>query len=235
MLEKLMYWSWLPIVQLYIWLHLKLDVIRHQPLPPGPKIIVANHPTTLDPYFVSRLIQEPARILIIYLAFRIPVLGPWLRLGGHIEVAPGEGRRAFDAALAALAEGKNIMIFPEGDLSPSKGPGKAHNGAARLALLSGAPVIPLGIHLPPNGIRQVSGEIGGESTITRWPRHTPYAVTVGESIAFAGDATDRERVQAVTDEIMRHIRSLAQESKARLQPQPVTPRGLVQSVRLPEG
>ncbi len=224
MLEKIMYWFWLPIVQMYIWVELKLNVQRHSVLPDGPKIFVANHPTSIDPYFVAYLIRQPAKILITYLAFELPVLGTLLRWGGHIVVAPEQGRAAFDAAAAALARGENILIFPEGNLSPVDGPGKARNGAARLALISGAAVVPIGIYLPEAGIQRTHGDIGGEYTESRWPRRTAYAVTLGQALHFAGDAEDRAQVAATTERMMAAVAQLRHEGVQRLQLSAASPR-----------
>jgi 1-acyl-sn-glycerol-3-phosphate acyltransferase len=120
-------------------------------LPPtGPAILVANHYTLADPlvagvatcWRIGRVVHMVAKIQIK----SWPVLG-WLgRQAGVIYVRRGtsdlESQRAL---LAVLAAGRPIMIFPEGTRSPSGTLIPARNGAALLALRSGAPVVPLAI------------------------------------------------------------------------------------------
>ncbi len=220
MMKTLLYLLMWPILHLYSWLLLKLNVVRHTPLPPGPRILVANHPTTADPFFVAWLAGGPSSILIIEHAFKVPVFGAYLRRAGHIPVEAGRGKETFAQAQAALEAGRTVIIFPEGELSPRDGFCKAHSGAARLALLTGAPVIPVGIHLPWEGIRSREGVFGTETVISRWPVRTPYAMTMGVPLRFSGDASNRAQVAAATDAIMHHITALVHQSASRLRPAP---------------
>ena len=98
----------------YAGLALSMDVHRHAPLPAGAKIIAANHPTTTDPFLMMGLTGEPLYILITNMCFEMPFLGGFLRRAGHIPVAAGNGRAAFEAAVELLKEGKTVGIFPEG-------------------------------------------------------------------------------------------------------------------------
>lgn len=150
---------------------LRMDVVRSGPLLAGPKIIAPNHPTTIDPFLVPAYMNERVHILVTESAFKVPGFGASLRAAGHIPVFAGEGKRAFEAALHLLCEGHNVAIFPEGALSPVDGGlHRAHTGVARLALLSGAAVIPLGIGLEPSRIRFLNTGIvnaAGEPEATR--------------------------------------------------------------------
>ena len=71
-------------------------------VPPGPKVIAANHPTTTDPFLMMSWPFEPIYILITEDAFKMPVIGQFLRLAGHIPVYRSRGREAFDAAVRLL-------------------------------------------------------------------------------------------------------------------------------------
>lgn len=217
-MKTLLYLLIWPIIRTYTWLLLKLNILRHAPLPSGPRILVANHPTTADPFFVAWLAGGPSSILIIEHAFKVPLFGAYLRRAGHIPVAAGRGREAFAQAQAALAAGRTVIVFPEGDLSPHGGFCHAHSGAARLALCSGAPVIPVGIHLPWEGMRFRKAVFGAETVISRWPVRTPYVMTVGQALYFTGDANDQAQVIAVTGTLMQHIAALVQQSAQRLRP-----------------
>jgi 1-acyl-sn-glycerol-3-phosphate acyltransferase len=102
------------------------------------------------------------------------VLGEYLRRSGHIPVVAGNGKAAMDEALARLAKGDTIIVFPEGALSPVEGGFcEPRTGAARLALMSGAPVIPVGIHLPLERVRFIESMVEGKVEIGRWYTHGP--------------------------------------------------------------
>jgi 1-acyl-sn-glycerol-3-phosphate acyltransferase len=49
---------------------LDIDVQWHAPLPPGPKILAPNHPTTTDPFYILMLTSEPVAVLVTESAFR---------------------------------------------------------------------------------------------------------------------------------------------------------------------
>ena len=135
MIEGLMYQISRPLVKSYTGSMLKMDVKWHEPLPTGAKIIVANHPTTTDPFFVATLASHQVYILINELLFKVPMLGEYLRRSGHIPVVAGNGKAALDVASNRLAKGDTIIVFPEGKLSPAEGGFcEPRTGAARLAL-----------------------------------------------------------------------------------------------------
>ena len=215
--EKLMYWFSKPVVRSYTGTMLQMDIYRHTVLPRGPKIIAANHPSTTDPFFVASMIGKQSFILINNLLFQVPLLGEYLRFSGHIPVVAGSGAAALDAALQRLAEGHTVMIFPEGDLSPAQGGyQKPRTGVARLALASGAPVIPVGIHLNWERVHTVRSTVNGKPEYGRWYLRGPYNLTVGPPLTFHGSIEDRPYVRAVSATVMHHIIELARESEIRM-------------------
>jgi 1-acyl-sn-glycerol-3-phosphate acyltransferase len=217
MLDKVLYWSGRTVVDTYAALRLDMDVVWHAPLPKGPKIIAANHPTTTDPFLMLTLIPGPMNILITEMCFKVPVFGPYLRASGHIPVVQGNGRPAFDQARQLLGAGRTIGIFPEGALSPLNGGFcKPHTGVARLALSTNTPVIPVGIHLQQERIRFVETEVDGQTEMARWYWRGPYAVTVGEPMQFQGDVEDWAYVRSVSQRIMERISQLSHQSAARM-------------------
>jgi len=116
-----------------------------------------------------------------------------------------------------------VAIFPEGALSPlSGGFHEPHTGVARVALRTGAPVIPVGIGLQRDHIRVSEIALPTGKETSHLYASGPYAVTLGLPLHYAGDVRDRERVRAVADDIMRHIRHMARESDRRLSHVPVT-------------
>lgn len=217
LVEKFMYYGSNPVVRSYAGAMLKMNVLRHEPFPRGAKIIAANHPSTTDPFFVAAMARQQTFILINDLLFQVPVLGEYLRRSGHIPVQAGRGQQAVDAALQHLKAGHTIMIFPEGDLSPAGGGfQKARTGVARLAVASGAPVIPVGIHLARERLRTIISHVRGVASEGRWYLRGPYGITCGRPLRFGGDVEDRDHVRSVADAVMHHIIELAHESKARL-------------------
>ncbi|WP_030393108.1 lysophospholipid acyltransferase family protein [Kitasatospora purpeofusca] len=120
---------------------------------PG-SIVAANHTSLADPVVVlAALHRLGARPVVLATAglWRIPLLGTLLRHEGHIAVHRGTARAAesLDAAAAALAAGRVVLIYGEGGLprrrdSGELPPGPFRSGLARLAHATGAPVVPLG-------------------------------------------------------------------------------------------
>ncbi len=203
--------------RLYAGTLLRMDVQWRAPLPAGAKIIAVNHPTTTDPFLLMGVIPEPVNILVTEMCFQILGLGQFLRQASHIPVADGKGRAAFDEAVKLLRVGRTVGIFPEGALSPLEGGVcPPHSGAARLALTTGAPIIPVGIGLQREHItfREITAD--GKTEIARWYFHGPYAVTAGEAMRFEGEVEDREHVRAVSQRIMQRISLLARESAQRI-------------------
>jgi len=91
-MKTLLYLVMVPVLYLYTWLLLRLNLQRGEPLPPGPRLLVANHPTTIDSFFVAWLAGGPACILITEDAFKVPLFGAYLRHAGHVPVVSGRGR-----------------------------------------------------------------------------------------------------------------------------------------------
>ncbi|NTU74837.1 MAG: 1-acyl-sn-glycerol-3-phosphate acyltransferase [Anaerolineaceae bacterium] len=215
--EKILYWFSRPVVGTYTGTMLKMDVRKHELFPRGAKIIAANHPTTTDPFFVASMVKEQSFILINNLVFQVPVLGEYLHHAGHIPVISGRGQEAMDTAVDHLRSGHNIIIFPEGDLSPIEGGfQQARTGVARLALMSGAPVIPVGIHLQADRVRLSRSNVRGQYSDSRFYLRGPYNITTGVPLYFHGDVENRAYVRIVADSVMHRIIELAHESEIRM-------------------
>jgi 1-acyl-sn-glycerol-3-phosphate acyltransferase len=215
--QKLLYSLGRTVVLLYARLMLRLDVHWQAPLPAGPKLIVANHPSVSDPLYLTLLFPQPVHILIIDNPFHVPLVGVYLRRSGHVPVVPGNGRPAFEEAWHLLEAGHSVALFPEGWVSPQQGGfNPLRTGAARLALLTGVPVVPVGIYLPRERNLVITATINGKHTVGYWYLRGPYGITVGQALRFAGDVDDRAHVSSVSDRIMERIASLAFESEWRV-------------------
>jgi len=204
------------IVNFYVRNILRANIVQEAPLPAGAKILAVNHPSTNDPAFVTALLKEQASILIRETLFKVPVFGRSLRMAGHIPVVAGNGRAALEEGVRLLKAGRTIIIFPEGEISPESGPLKPHTGIARLALLTGAPVIPVGISLDHKQVRIVQTRVEGKLEPSAWYLHGPYAMTVGIPNVYEGDVEDRDRVRSVTNQVMSSIVALSQKGQMRL-------------------
>lgn len=107
----------------------------------GPLIVVANHESLLDPFVLACAVPRELRFLAKAELWRHrPVAWAMNRLGG-IPVERGRGdRSALHEAGLALAEGAAVAVFPQGAV---RAPGPWYRGAARLALATGTPVVPV--------------------------------------------------------------------------------------------
>jgi 1-acyl-sn-glycerol-3-phosphate acyltransferase len=219
--EKALYWFARPVLGTYTGTMLKMDVCRREQIPVGAKIIAANHPSTTDPFFVAGMLRQQAFILIKDILFQVPIFGEFLHRAGHIPVQCGKGQAAIETALKHLQAGHTIVIFPEGDLSPLGGGfHAARTGVARLALLSGAPVVPVGIHLLPERMYLTHSTVRGQVEDSRWYLRGPYNMTIGTPLRYSGDVEDREHVRAVSANVMHHIIELSRESRDRMERAP---------------
>lgn len=116
----------------------------------GPLILAANHISPFDPFAMAAACQV-RRIAPRFLAtgglFRAPVVGPVMRHWGHIPVHRGRPTvtQALSDAAEALAAGSVVLVYPEGGigLDPGMWPERGKTGVARLALATGAPVVPV--------------------------------------------------------------------------------------------
>ncbi len=217
MAQRFLYHIGRMITQVYAAGLLDLDIQRQATLPEGPCLIAANHPSTLDPLLIALAVGRPASILISDSVFQVPLVGRYLRAAGHIPVVAGAGRAAFLAARNALEAGGTVVIFPEGAISPLDGRfHRLRSGLARLALDTGAPVVPAGIALDRARLHLTELQIAGKTEIGTWYLRGPYAVSLGQPLRFAGDAEDRARVAQVSTVLAGQIALMAGQSAYRM-------------------
>jgi 1-acyl-sn-glycerol-3-phosphate acyltransferase len=117
----------------------------------GGVIVVSNHISNFDPLCLGQYLiwnGRWPRAMIKADIFTMPVLGRLATATGQIPVERGTERaeEALARAGEALARGECVLIYPEGTITadPDTWPMTAYPGAARLALATGAPVIPVG-------------------------------------------------------------------------------------------
>ncbi len=113
----------------------------------GPLLIVANHTTYFDPFWVSVRIYRAVRYMAWDKIFKFPLAGAVFRWLGAFPVSlenPETG--AFKTCLRVLRRNEALVIFPEGGRSPDGSLLPFKEGAAHLALKTGATVLPVVIH-----------------------------------------------------------------------------------------
>jgi len=112
----------------------------------GAVIVAGNHPSYLDPVYVSLGLKRPVRFLAWEKPFQVPILGDLIRRYGAIPVNTDRpGRASFESAVKVLREGEVFGIFPEGGRSDFGVMNPFKSGVARLALMTGAPIVPVTI------------------------------------------------------------------------------------------
>ena len=110
-------------------------------------VVVANHESQADPFLLSWLPWDMRWVAKEEL-FRPPVTGWAMRFGGDIPLRRGEGesvRVMMNECERALAGGISVMMFPEGTRSNDGGLLPFRDGAFRLALRAGVPVLPIAL------------------------------------------------------------------------------------------
>lgn len=181
-------------------------------LPGGPLIVVSNHTSYADGVLLALACRERGRSLRLLATagvFRTPVLGPVVRSLGFIPVHRGsaDAADALDAAAEALAAGEAVGLFPEGRLTrhPGHWPERSKTGAVRLALRTGAPVVPVAME----GAHEVVGR-GGHlpRTLRNLVLPPEVRVLVGPAVDVASllapgeDPGDEAAVRRLSDEVM---------------------------------
>ena len=163
----------------------------------APAIVAPNHFSYLDPFFVAICLPHKVRFMGKSELFESPLrlLLPHL---GAFPVRRGEGdEETFRTANAILAQGGVVVMYPEGGRSPAGELGDPKPGVGRLALESGAPVVPAAI-------------VGSEEIRTGWrPRFPSVSVRFGEPIEFhRATSPGREQAQAAAEAVFDRVREL---------------------------
>ena len=117
---------------------------------PGPCVFVCNHRSYYDIPLLLAGLDKPHGILAKEELAKIPLLSRWMKLLGCVFVQRDDVRasvRALNDATAIVEGGKSFVIFPEGTRYKGQegGAGEFKNGAFRIAIKTGAPVVPVAI------------------------------------------------------------------------------------------
>lgn len=187
----------------------------------GGCVVALNHLSHVDPLTAAHFTYDHGR-LPRYLAksglFKNKVLGYFLTSAGQIPVErlSRNAVGAYDAAVAAIREGECVVVYPEGTITrdPDLWPMAGKSGAARIALATGCPVIPVGQW----GAQQLLAPYATRPDL--FPRKK-IVMLVGDPVDLA-DLMTKERtpevVQEATDRIMAAITRLVEEIRGETAP-----------------
>jgi 1-acyl-sn-glycerol-3-phosphate acyltransferase len=177
----------------------------------GPVIIAPNHMSYADWGTDALFFHASGRyptFLIKASAFKVPFIGKMLYGCGQIPVNRGaaDAARSLKQAEQALSEGAAVIIYPEGTATrdPDLWPMAGKSGVARLALATGAPVVPVARWGTQNVLPY------GSSKLKVWPRQTVRTVA-GKPVdlsEWAGKQTSARALRAATDAIMTEVTAL---------------------------
>lgn len=184
-------------------------------------IVCPNHVTEIDPVVVGHFLYNNG-VLPHFLAkaslFTVPVVGRVLRatLQVPVERTTAGANRSLEVAREAIERGGGIIIYPEGTLTrdPGMWPMKGRTGAARLALQTGAPVVPIA-HW---GAHEVFPRYA--KRLYLYPRKTSRVVA-GKPVdlsEFRGKPITRTTLEAATNRIMDALTELVAELRGETPP-----------------
>src|SRR5919197_131457 len=190
--NPLVYWITRGILQPFFHLYFRLSRIGREHIPTdGPVILAANHRSFLDPFVIGTCLRRPIYYVAKKELFANRLQGWWLNALGAFPVDRGAGDRdTIETAKAILARGDCVLIFPEGTRTRPGSLGRAKRGVGRLALESGAPVVPVAV-------------IGTEAIRRGW-RIRPHKVRIriGRPLTFPPvEGASPQLAAAVTDRI----------------------------------
>jgi 1-acyl-sn-glycerol-3-phosphate acyltransferase len=120
----------------------RLDIRGGENVPAsGPLVVTGNHDSILDPFVLAATIERPIHFLGKSEFWRSAPVAWWLGTVGAIPVVRGgSDAAAIASAVAALEAGEVVGLFPEGGVRRE---GPWLRGAARMALATGAPLLPV--------------------------------------------------------------------------------------------
>jgi 1-acyl-sn-glycerol-3-phosphate acyltransferase len=186
----------------------KVSGLRHVPSN-GPLIIASNHLSFSDSIFMPLVVPRNVTFLAKSEYFTSPGLKGFIKkitfiALGQVPVDRSGGKRSEAALLTGLKLLKDnhcIGIYPEGTRSPDGSLYKGRTGIARMAIESGAPIIPVAMFN--------TAEIQPTGQVV--PKVRRVEMVFGEPMYFTGDSTDQAVLRAATNQLMEKIAELSKQ------------------------
>ena len=175
----------------------------------GAAIIASNHLSFSDSIFMPVVVPRNVTFLAKSEYFTSPGLAGFIKkltfiALGQVPIDRSGGKRSEAALLTGLRllkEGRCIGIYPEGTRSPDGRLYKGRTGIARLAIESGAPIVPVAMFN--------TAEIQPTGQVV--PKVRRVEMVFGEPIYFDGDSTDQALLRNLTNQLMEKIAQLSKQ------------------------
>jgi 1-acyl-sn-glycerol-3-phosphate acyltransferase len=175
------------LLRILLPLFMKREINGAENLPAeGPVVLASNHLTNFDVFPIQLCLPRPLFFMAKAELHKNPLLDAYLRQLGAFPVQRGtRDEWALNHARVVLDQDQVLAIFPEGTRSKGRGLRPAKTGAARFALYTDCPILPVTIS-------------GTEKLFKQFPKRTQITIQIGEPIY----PEEGESALALTDRLM---------------------------------
>lgn len=162
-------------------------------------VVVSNHASLFDIPVLGEALPLHVRYMAKRELLKVPFIGRWIRVGGHLPIDRSDPRKALksmsEAADAVRERDLNVVVFAEGTRS-DEGVGSFKDGAAYLAIKSGTPLLPVAVNGTQRVLRNKTSLLQGGDVRVR----------IGEPISTVGlELKDRK---PLTERLEAEVRAL---------------------------